>query len=262
MGSTPRLDIKATTVTAKGPRENNEDTYCVENLGRGRILLGVFDGHGGREVAAMCAELAPKILAKLLQFETDVAVALRALYQELDNLALAKDYKDVGCCAAMVLITKERVWFSNCGDALIACKTSQGVYLKAQEHKVANEIERLESLGGLVTYWDGCARIYGCLNISRAIGDHALKKYVVNTPYITSLKIESSNAIEWICLASDGLWDVYHAKEYHHDILTFSNDENIENRDILKVLERVLVKAYSKGSMDNVTIVHSEITLK
>jgi serine/threonine protein phosphatase PrpC len=53
------FNIKTFNVTAKGPRPANEDTYCVEEIGKGRIFAGVFDGHGGSAVAELCAKLAP-----------------------------------------------------------------------------------------------------------------------------------------------------------------------------------------------------------
>ena len=72
--------LSVSTITAKGPRPYQEDTFFTEDLGRGRILLGVFDGHGGDEVSKKCAAEAPDIMRRLLtEYPCDHAIALRKL---------------------------------------------------------------------------------------------------------------------------------------------------------------------------------------
>ena len=137
------------------------------------------------------------------------------------------------------------MWFSNCGDAMIAMKTRNGnVRYMSQDHKVENEKARIESLGGIVTYNTGCARIYGTLNIARSIGDHFLKAFVISDPYVTATTFPKAE-IEWISIASDGLWDVYTPMDYADDIKENS-------------LNTVLNNTFARGSMDNVTIIHAE----
>lgn len=240
-----RVSIDVRTVKAQGPRDYMEDCSCVEDLSNGRVFIGVFDGHGGIAVAQMCADQAPKIMKELLATNPDVSECMRLLYKQLDEKAEELD-QNVGCTAAIALIMNNRIWFSNCGDAMIAIKMRNGeVNFVTQDHKVENEKERVESLGGVVTYWGGCARIYGTLNIARSIGDHFMKTYVISDPYVTATSCMKSE-IEWITLATDGLWDVYTPTQL---------DESLQAQEMS--LPELLRACYMRGSTDNVTIVQA-----
>jgi serine/threonine protein phosphatase PrpC len=219
-----------------------EDRLCVERLSDGTIFIGVFDGHGGDEVAQMCIEQGPKIMNILLLSNPDVSACIRLLYKQLDQKASLMSHT-VGTTAAVVLIRKDRIWFSNCGDAMIVAKphASYARYM-SQDHKVEREKARLEGLGGLITYNDGCARIYGTLNIARSIGDHYLKDFVISDPYVTSLTYSKSK-IDWLIIASDGLWDVFNPIRVS-SILS-DNQNN---------LETLVKESYLNGSTDNISI--------
>jgi len=54
--------------------------------------------------------------------------------------------------------------------------------------------------------WAGTWRVGGVLAVSRAFGDKLLKQYVVADPEIKEEVVDSS--LEFLILASDGLWDV------------------------------------------------------
>jgi serine/threonine protein phosphatase PrpC len=64
------------------------------------------------------------------------------------------------------------------------------------------EIERVKSIGGYVV--DG--RVGGSLAITRAFGDHNLKKQgVVANPFIKKHVLRASD--KFLIIASDGVWD-------------------------------------------------------
>jgi hypothetical protein len=65
--------------------------------------------------------------------------------------------------------------------------------------------ERVEKAGGQVLYWNG-HRVMGVLAMSRAIGDHGLRPYIIPEPEITVLQRVPDD--DFLLLASDGLWDV------------------------------------------------------
>jgi serine/threonine protein phosphatase PrpC len=253
---TPILSVS--TITAKGPRQYQEDTYFTEDLGRGRILLGVFDGHGGDDVSKMCATEAPIIMRRLLaEYPCDHSIALRKLYQELDERC---NLPHVGACAAIVLVTKDKIWFSNCGDSMIACKirNEQGkmrTLFASQDHKVMSPTEkaRLNAMGSVITVTD-CPRILNQLNIARSIGDWSLKPYVISNPYIStfSLKI-TKDKLEGFCIASDGLWDAMDAETYWNMV---EMTESIHGEPQLNIC---LQYAYDHGSTDNITVVHCKL---
>ena len=246
------MSVSTSVLTSQGPRNYNEDRYCIQAINRGHFVVAVFDGHGGKDCAEMCAQLMPGILRELIVFHpADESTVIRQLYKKLDELALSKGYVTQGCCAAIALIGKQRTWFSNCGDSMIACKmkSHKEALLVSEEHKVENEKERIAELGGIITYWDGCARVFGSLNIGRSIGDHSLKKYVISDPYIASAKTMD---LDWICLASDGLWDVCTAERYNNDF----EEAMKASASTSDAIGKVMQQAYQRGSTDNMTVVH------
>lgn len=239
-----KVSVTIKTVKAQGLRQSMEDRCVVEFLTGSKIFIGVFDGHGGDAIAQMCIETAPKLMEDLLQTNQDVPQCIKTLYKLLDEKARDMGFPYVGTTAAIILVTPDKVWFSNCGDAMIAMKVRNGdVKFMTQNHKVENEKERIIDLGGIVTYWDGCARIYGTLNIARSIGDHYLKTYVISDPYVTTSNCIKSD-IEWILVASDGLWDVI---EPHAARISLHNSNNN--------LQLLVQEALARGSTDNITAV-------
>lgn len=240
-----KVGVDVRSIKAKGPRPYMEDYTCIGEVGKDKLLIGVFDGHGGEDVAKMCSTRTIPIMKTLLQSIPDVAVCLRQLYAKLDEES--KELSNgMGCTAVIVVMSDDRIWFSNCGDAMAAIKVKNDApCFMTQDHKVETlaETERIQKAGGLITYLGGCARVYGTLNIARSIGDHFLKTYVISEPYISSLSI-SKAYVDWIVIASDGLWDVYSPAALMEDMESFSYD-----------LTKLVRQTYLKGSMDNVSIV-------
>lgn len=77
------------------------------------------------------------------------------------------------------------------------------------------------------------------------LGDRLLKQYVVADPEIQEEKID--NSLEFLILASDGLWDVV------------TNEEAVAMikpiQDPKQAAERLMQEAYQRGSADNITCV-------
>ncbi|PIM97451.1 Phosphoprotein phosphatase [Handroanthus impetiginosus] len=93
--------------------------------------------------------------------------------------------------------------------------------------------------------WAGTWRVGGVLAVSRAFGDRLLKQYVVADPEIQEEKVDDT--LEFLILASDGLWDVV------------TNEEAVSMTKPIKEPEaaakRLMQEAYQRGSGDNITIV-------
>lgn len=234
------INIRIETLKAQGPRSTMEDRLCVQKLVDGSIFIGVFDGHGGYEVAEMCVDLAPMLMTNLLRVNSNVSECMKQLYKSLDMYA--KPFYQVGATAAIVLIRNHQIWFSNCGDTMIALKSRNGnVQFLSQDHKVEYEKDRIQSLGGFITTSGGCARVGGILNIGRSIGDQYLKDYVISDPYI--VHVNNIREIEWIIVASDGLWDVFTPYKVAKILADTNNDLGI-----------LLRQTYLNGCTDNVSI--------
>lgn len=52
--------------------------------------------------------------------------------------------------------------------------------------------ERVEKAGGQVLYWNG-HRVMGVLAMSRAIGDHGLRPYVISEPEVSRARCAVSD---------------------------------------------------------------------
>ena len=244
-----KVSIEVKSIKAQGPRPSMEDNICIQSIGENLLMLAVFDGHGGADVANMCVDRAPVIMKRLVQSNPEMSICLRLLYKELDEEARLLNVPQVGSTAVIVIVTQDRIWFSNCGDAMAAIKTHDGkVRYMSQDHKVENEVGRIEALGGVVTRFGGCARIYGTLNIARSIGDHYLKAFVTSDPYVTATSFPKAD-IDWVIIASDGLWDVYEPDELSRDLVAHKYG-----------VQEMTTSAYSKGSMDNISIIYSKFT--
>jgi hypothetical protein len=69
---------------------------------------------------------------------------------------------------------------------------------------------RIKAAGGRVVFSSGSHRVMGMLAMSRAIGDHFLRPYVIAEPEVACM--ERTLQDEVLVLATDGLWDVFSCK--------------------------------------------------
>jgi len=114
----------------------------------------------------------------------------------------------------------------------------------------------VERAGGQVLFWNG-HRVMGVLAMSRAIGDHCLRPYIIPDPEITVLNRCPED--ELLLLASDGLWDVMSCQEASVlavRCLEHARRKGASHRAAARVAASVLTKAaIDRGSRDNVTVV-------
>lgn len=252
----PLLSVACT----QGHRQYMEDTYFVS---QNRDIFAVFDGHGGVDVAKMCSHELESIMKKELRSHPDVSFCMHEVFKTLDARVIENNIgSNVGSTAVVAMIHNGRLWISNCGDALGAVGFKNGLAtVLSSEHKVENEKDRVRALGGVVTYGDGCARINGMVNISRSIGDYHLKRFVIPDPFTTSVPVSS---IDYIIIASDGLWDVYNIDELNQEIKNLREhlkSEGISGAAAVDAITRSLVqRTLIRGSMDNITVVYVDIS--
>eukprot|EP00775_Hariotina_reticulata_P006725 gene6725-6944_t len=135
----------------------------------------------------------------------------------------------VGSTAVVALVGTHRVWIANCGDSRAVLSRGGKAIQVTDDHKPEreDEAERVEKAGGQVLYWNG-HRVMGVLAMSRAIGDHCLRPYVIPEPEISVFARHARDEI--LLLASDGLWDV----------LTNQEATDLALRSIKRAREKVL----------------------
>ncbi|RYQ85148.1 hypothetical protein Ahy_B10g104649 isoform B [Arachis hypogaea] len=235
-----------------GKRSSMEDFYETRVDGvDGEIvgLFGVFDGHGGVRAAEYVKKNLFSNLISHPKFISDTKSAIADAYNHTDSEFLKSENthnRDAGSTASTAILVGDRLLVANVGDSrAVICRGGNAIAV-SRDHKPdqTDERQRIEDAGGFVM-WAGTWRVGGVLAVSRAFGDRLLKQYVVADPEIKEEKVDSS--LEFLILASDGLWDVV------------SNEEAVAMvkpiEDAEEAAKKLLKEAIQRGSADNITCV-------
>ncbi|KAL6330831.1 hypothetical protein AAG906_009259 [Vitis piasezkii] len=204
-------------------------------------FFGVYDGHGGYQVANYCRDRLHLALAEEVELlkESLCNGSAGGNWQEqwekvFSNCFLKVDSvigggcrgntdaseagpsedsstlvasETVGSTAVVTIICQTHIIVANCGDSrAVLCRGKVPVPLSI-DHKPSREDEyaRIEAAGGKIIQWDGL-RVCGVLAMSRSIGDRYLKPWIIPDPEVMYIPREKED--ECLILASDGLWDV------------------------------------------------------
>ncbi|KAG8376184.1 hypothetical protein BUALT_Bualt09G0036800 [Buddleja alternifolia] len=198
-------------------------------------VFGVYDGHGGFQVAKYCRDRLHVVLAEEIgiakeklyietgqcNYEEEWMKIFLNCFRKLDDEVGGFDSRDidsnsplqpiapesVGSTAVVAIVSSTHIIVANCGDSrAVLCRGKIPVPLSI-DHKPNREDEcaRIEGVGGMVINWDG-HRVSGVLAVSRSIGDRYLRPYVVADPEVTI--VPRAKEDKCLILASDGLWDV------------------------------------------------------
>ncbi|KAJ0976820.1 hypothetical protein J5N97_012294 [Dioscorea zingiberensis] len=235
----------------KGKRSSMEDFFATrisEVDGQMVAFFGVFDGHGGPQVAEYLKNNLFKNVSNHPDFTNDTKSAIVKAFEQTDANYLNEDkglLKDAGSTASTAVLLGNHLFVANVGDSrVVACRSGSAVPL-TDDHKPdrLDERERIENAGGFVI-WTGTWRVGGVLAVSRAFGDRSLKPYVIAEPEIQEEEIEG---IEFLIIASDGLWNVV-SNEDAVEIVQAISDAETASRKLIH-------EAYTRGSGDNITCI-------
>ncbi|KAI3803350.1 hypothetical protein L1987_31501 [Smallanthus sonchifolius] len=204
-------------------------------------FFGVYDGHGGCQVANYCRDRVH------LALEEEIKVMKQELikgtmndtvqvqwektfincFQKVDDEVGGKTSRiingsnaisepvapeTVGSTAVVALICSSHIIVANCGDSRAVLYRGKEAIALSSDHKPNREDEyaRIEAAGGKVIQWNG-HRVFGVLAMSRSIGDGYLKPWIIPEPEISFTPRARED--ECLILASDGLWDVISNQE-------------------------------------------------
>ncbi|KAK9997577.1 hypothetical protein SO802_022263 [Lithocarpus litseifolius] len=235
--------------TFKGKRASMEDFYetrISEVDGQMVAFFGVFDGHGGSRTAEYLKNNLFKNLSGHPDFINDPKTAIVEVFKQTDADYLNEEkgqQKDAGSTATTALLLGDRLLVANVGDSrVVACRAGSAIPLSI-DHKPerSDERQRIEQAGGFII-WAGTWRVGGVLAVSRAFGDKLLKPYVVAEPEIQEEEIDG---VDFIIIASDGLWNVISNKDAVALVQDIPNAEEASRR--------LITEAYARGSSDNIT---------
>ncbi|KAK4800811.1 hypothetical protein SAY86_021298 [Trapa natans] len=235
-----------------GKRSSMEDFYETRIDGvDGEIvgLFGVFDGHGGARAAEYVKKNLFSNLIRHPKFISDTKSAIAETYNHTDSEFLKDEdsqNRDAGSTASTAILVGDRLLVANVGDSRAVISRGGKAFAVSRDHKPdqTDERQRIEDAGGFVI-WAGTWRVGGVLAVSRAFGDRLLKQYVVSDPEIQEEKVDST--LEFLILASDGLWDVVTNEEAVAMVKPIEDSE--------EAAKLLLQEACQRGSADNITCV-------
>eukprot|EP00358_Blepharisma_japonicum_P006536 CAMPEP_0202943876 /NCGR_PEP_ID=MMETSP1395-20130829/4482_1 /ASSEMBLY_ACC=CAM_ASM_000871 /TAXON_ID=5961 /ORGANISM="Blepharisma japonicum, Strain Stock R1072" /LENGTH=268 /DNA_ID=CAMNT_0049641917 /DNA_START=54 /DNA_END=857 /DNA_ORIENTATION=+ len=232
-------------------------------------IFGVYDGHGGSEVAEFVTRhLCQELLNNASYRQGRIDIALQETYLRLDELQNTQDgikeliriskklpegspvnpdelIVQAGCTAVTALIKGNQLYVANAGDSrCVLCRDGVAIDLSI-DHKpdLPEEKNRIYRADGMVE--DG--RVMGNLNLSRSIGD---------LEYKTNLSIPQREQMisafpdvrketlgprdEFIVLACDGVWDMLTSQQCVNFIR-----ERIHAKPLQQIIEEILDRCLS-----------------
>merc|ERR1719482_1848466 len=279
------LGLRVHAESWPGLKKTLQDRYvadeAMEELG---VYFGVFDGHGGTQVADQCAkQLHKNIMANFRQKQVQPAsrdekirAALKEAFLQTDKEILAvaerKKYELVGSTVVAALLhgnpklgTALRLVVANLGDSrAVLCRAGQAV-AASDDHKPTriDEKKRVERAGGLVLQVRGAWRVaastnpnsmskaarreYQGLAMTRSFGDLYFKTPVLLSsaePEIQIIPLTDKDL--FMVLATDGILDVLTNQEVVDLAIKHWEDPDEAAKNIVRT-------AYKKGSEDNLT---------
>lgn len=190
-------------------------------------VFGVFDGHGGAEVAQLATELLPSILAASLTRFTEPQNALRESFLRLDQEIQKRQVPEKAGCTANVTLAfrragRLRLLCANCGDSRAVLSRGGVAVELSQDHCPLEPTERrrIEAAGGIVVVYESCGRVDGTLAVSRALGDFRFKarpdlpperQKVIAVPDIKEIPVGKCD--DFVVVGSDGVFNVFSSEE-------------------------------------------------
>lgn len=252
----------------RGP-DKMEDRHSVASLvmpdGQTQAtVIVVLDGHGGQGAAEFSLhELGPAIMERLATQAAghDMGKLLQEAFMVTDSrfLALQQDDSSGTTALAAIILSKgehiERIVVANSGDCRAIVAERQGrswtpVRLSV-DHNTDNakEKERVEKAGGkIVPDAQGFGRIQGHIQITRSLGDRAMKKFgVIATPEIVEM-VPQRGKHDFLVIGSDGLFDFLSDEAVVKGVLDTAKEPGLSAK-------RLGSESIARGSTDNVTSV-------
>jgi len=170
-------------------------------------------------------------------------------YRKTDSEFLEAErnsHRDDGSTASTAVLVGDHLYVANVGDSRAVISRAGKAIALSEDHKPnrSDERKRIESAGGIVM-WAGTWRVGGVLAMSRAFGNRLLKQFVIAEPEIQEQEI--NDELEFLIIASDGLWDVVP----NEDVVSLVKMEEEPEAAARKLIET----AFARGSGDNITCI-------
>ncbi len=239
-------------VSEQRHRYTMEDMHRVARNFAGKencVFVGVFDGHGGREVAEGLALNMPGFMEGEIISGKSPQEAHQFAYARASQSEWAKRIIG-GSCAATLFAQDDTLTTANVGDCRIIVLGESAVQL-TEDHdaKNKNEVKRIMNHGA--SFRDYYIEHKGkLLAVTRAIGDLYFKDAgILPLPFINSYTFSQTD--RFIVAASDGLFE----KTSNNRVLEISRD----TKDASELAQALKQEVESRDGSDNLTIIVVQI---
>lgn len=277
----------------QGWRTEMEDAHlCHVDTEKQIYVFGVFDGHGGKEVAKFAAQHFFDVLKENASFkEKKYEQALMETFYEIDEMLLKPEHKkelkmykadkkpgdkketlsakdndeafesNAGCTANVALMIGNDLYVANAGDS--RCVIAEGGKCEelSIDHKPDNDGEKTRIIKAGGSVYNG--RVNGNLSLSRALGDFDYKgqtklpkdeQLITATPEIKHKVL--SSASEFLILGCDGIWETLPTEK----IVDFVRERLAEKKNLKDVVESLMDTLLAKDTtvihgLDNMTCI-------
>lgn len=266
------------SISMLGKRSSNEDQHeIIINLDGNNSeikdinLFGIFDGHGGKDVAKYINSHIPQFFTRThMSYEINnkekMKKYIEKVYDHVQN-SLEKKLKNIsytiGSTALVGIFYKNKkstkMYIVNVGDCrVVKCNNDSIAIPLSKDHKphLIDEKKRIEKIGGKIIFDGDDWRIEN-LSVSRAFGDMDATPYVTHKPEIFCYTLKKTD--KFMIFACDGLWDVLSNQDAVDFVLSKLDDinkiVNMTGYSINNIANQLGSYAIEKGSYDNVSII-------
>lgn len=246
-----------------------------ENL-KNWSYLGIYDGHGGRQIADFLETSLEQTIVQELKLQDDATMEERLsrafLITDMNSKKL--NITTSGATAVCALLassfesntTSRKLYVANVGDSRAVLVSSllpgdaakvppetESSYFATRlsfDHRAEDEQEqqRIKEAGGFITR----NRVLGILAVSRSFGDHGMKDFVIACPHYSEVDLMDCGHCPLLILACDGVWDVLTDQEAADVLIEKYKKIGGPFDDAAELL---VTLAIEKGSADNVTAI-------
>uniref|UniRef100_A0A803MGB8 protein-serine/threonine phosphatase n=1 Tax=Chenopodium quinoa TaxID=63459 RepID=A0A803MGB8_CHEQI len=232
----------------------------TESISQVAHFYGVYDGHGGCQVANYCRDRLHLALAEEIEVVKGSFLSggsgedLQQQWEKAFSRCFLKVDAEVGGVKQGPEASVEPVAPETVGSTAVVAIPDR-----------KDEWDRIEAADGKVIQWNGY-RVFGVLAMSRSIGDRYLKPWIIPDPEVTI--VQRAKDDDCLILASDGLWDVlsneeacdaarrrillWHKKNGSNIISDRGKGVDLAAQAAADYLSKL---ALQKGSKDNITVI-------
>lgn len=177
--------------------------------------VGVFDGHGGDFSARWCSENLHKYIEAVVEDGVWPENCLHTAFRNA-NRAIMLNNASTGTTASLFLWREQTREFvvANVGDSTIVSCVDGVAATMSYDHQFKDKLESLRLANNKLCPLSEEGRImgpYGGLAVSRTLGDLEYKPFSAPIPFVNYGHL--AYGLEFVIIASDGVWDVVSPQE-------------------------------------------------